>query len=463
MARSTQAPKRVTSRGVIAVAGEDVTKLIDNALRGVWTYEENFFKILSSKDLDPTQTRIANAILLGLAVCQGDDADIDLTRLCAGTGTDFPGSIRPSLHFYERTAQVASYLRRCVDGMADARQAQEMDAVRLAKRGVPDMALPVREYLRRLGFENRYTEMLARWEEDNPGCRVDMDGVAAAFLLEIDADLRLAPFVKIVARVPVLANAYLKERALSPNRYVGLETDRPPTSPDTAYARQRALELLEAGTYVDLVLDLMADITHPSEIEQRVSHAALIAGAQYGKTAASSTITRLMATRGTPATVAYQAVMSTFGFYHLGALMECVYFLCEALEATDDLDSFLDDYLRRSKKGRFRVGEGKVAGFGHRFQVRDPRAAKLLAICRRFLPGRFTNLALQLDTKLYERRIGHINMDGIGAVMALQVGFSAHTASALSLIARTPGILLDYVEDFESHQDYGLKVRGGLL
>jgi hypothetical protein len=80
-------------------------------------------------------------------------------------------------------------------------------------------------------------------------------------------------------------------------------------------------------------------------------------------------------------------------------------------------------------------------------------------LCRHALPGKYIELAAALDEKLSARRVGHLNMDGVGAAMMLQFGFPPCVASCATLIARTPGIIHAYQEAFAENKTYQLRSR----
>jgi citrate synthase len=220
--------------------------------------------------------------------------------------------------------------------------------------------------------------------------------------------------------------------------------------------------IAEGASFADLMIKVVLGrrIEGP---ERRIINAALISGAEYSETAASSSITRLMASTDASAVETYRSLISTFGYYHLGALKESARIIERAAKSSDLEAAIEASIVYDAVEQPGKAPRGRVAGFGHRFQHRDPRAALLLEMCGRLFPGRFVETAAALDRRLFERRVGHINMDGIGAAMGLQVGFTAEVTSLLTLIARAPGIAKEYARVLAAPRTFSLKERAGLF
>jgi citrate synthase len=260
----------------------------------------------------------------------------------------------------------------------------------------------------------------------------------------------------VAARLPHLAAAYLAELRERPNRFIGLCS----TTRDDGWAEAEAAERIETGLGYAETLVLTVLGRRIERTERRVIDAALVSGAEYGETAASSAMARLIGASSAPPLDAYRAMIATFGYYHLGALKASAMIIEAA--ADGDIKAVIAASTRVDQAESDRPARGRVAGFGHRFQTRDPRAALLLEMCLRRLPGRYIAAAAALNELLSGSRVGHINMDGIGAAMGLQVGFPARITSLLTLVARAPGVAKEYAKGTAAPGRYALKQRGGL-
>lgn len=245
--------------------------------------------------------------------------------------------------------------------------------------------------------------------------------------------------LRLVARLPRLARIYMDELSRRPNRFVSIfNTEPADDQKDVSCPKDLDCRTSDLS-YVDMIfrVGLGRSLT---EDERNVINGALVAGAEPGSAAASAMVMDLMAAEGAKPRQIYQGFLSTFGFFHLGAISECAAILNE-VRAANDVGLFLDQYLGKllGPNGR---RTGRVPGFGHGHHRRDPRAALLLAWCEKSIPGGFIAIARWLNDELLLRRIGAINMDGVGAAMALQMGFPHYIASMFTLIARTPRITL---------------------
>jgi citrate synthase len=253
--------------------------------------------------------------------------------------------------------------------------------------------------------------------------------------------LQLLPALKIVARLPLLGKAYVEERSQWPNRYAGLNMEVASVGNDYDTITQALSRLQCTGSFVDMVTDVMIS-KQTSGKERCLVQAAFIAGTEYGSSAASSTAMRLLTMRGAGFVEAFQGVLSTFGFYHLGALPECAMMLWRMQHSDLPLEIQINDELKNSAWGTGKAVKfaRRIPGFGHRFFKDDPRARELLTVCNKIISGPYIDLITEVDDVLGRRNIGRLNMDGIGAAMGLHFGFSPCITPALSLISRTLGV-----------------------
>src|SRR6185436_10736417 len=181
----------------------------------------------------------------------------------------------------------------------------------------------------------------------------------------------VAPFVKIAARLPAAGAVYLAELAERPNRFTGIDLPAEDKGPADVLA-ETGLDLLDRNANFAAVMVRLA-LGHVITAEDAVPiNAALVAGAEYGGNAASSLMMRMIADEHTTAADAMQAMLATFGCYHLGALKGSAAIIA-AVAGGMSIDDAIARHAITDPQGRVRV-----AGFGHRFQKRDPRSVLLL-------------------------------------------------------------------------------------
>lgn len=412
------APKTV--RGRIIIGGRSLEDLSQDILSGAWDYERNLLRTFAGGDPDPALSPLAAPMLIGLATGQLDCSDLECVRLAASTHAAFEQAILPFLYhvksFERRGLDVADGLRplRCASGTPSA--------------GATALAI-------RLDAMLRAVRPKSPWRDyDNADGSLSVDDVAIAYFLECGVPPASLPFLKIVARLPVVTAIYIDELAHRPNRFIGVGLAAPGCAPGDDLAAT-GLELIDAGAdFATAMMRLALGRVIP-RAERVPINAALISGAEYGDTAPSMAMVRAITGTGAGAVDAFCVTLATFGKYHLGALKESARLLACVAAGTMPLEAAIVAHGIVDAPGRIRI-----AGFGHRFQRRDPRAVLLLRVCRNLFPGQFVTAAALLDEVLGERRIGYINMDGIGAAMGLQAGFPPDVLSVLTLIARAPGI-----------------------
>ena len=435
--RPPGAPTEVTTRDRVIIGGRRLEDLFADVMTGRLTYESNLLRILCRRTLDADLADLAAPMLIGLATGQADGRDLACVRLSASTHAPFEQAILPFLHFGERFAQTMKWLRfghcRAVPTVpAGAELARRL-------RAMLKEARPSSPYLSTL---DACTSLTA-------------EHVAAAYLLECGLRPDDAPFVKIAARLPVAGAVFLDELGQRPNRFNGIDKNGENRSANALAAV--GLELLEARSNFAAAMIRLALGRSVDNLEAVPINAALVAGAEYGGSSASSLMMRMICDDGVSAADAMQAMIATFGCYHLGALKGSAAIIASVAGGTC-IDEAIVRHGIVDPSGRIRV-----IGFGHRFQRRDPRAVLLLDLCRKCYPGRFFDAAAQLDEELGARRIGYINMDGIGAAMGLQGGMASDIAPLVTLVARTPGICNALRQATPLPGDCNLRTRIGLV
>ncbi|MBV9044590.1 MAG: hypothetical protein JO348_00010 [Alphaproteobacteria bacterium] len=433
-----QAPTEVTTRGKVIIGGRRLEELFADVLEGRIDYETNLFRILCHHELAPDLARLAGPMLIGLATGQSDMRDLESVRLAASTHAPFEMALLPFLRHADRFAQAMKRLR-----LGDARAAASVPAGALLAQRLKTMLAQARP-------ASRYLAVLDACEH------LSAELVAAAYLLECGVAPEVAPFVKIAARLPAAGAVYLAELQERPNRYTGIDLRTEGRGAADVLA-ETGLDLLDRKANFAAVMVRLALGRTISAEESVPVNAALVAGAEYGGNSASSLMMRMIADEHATAADAMQAMIATFGCYHLGALKSSAAIIASVADGVS-IDDAIGRHAITDPQGRIRV-----AGFGHRFQKRDPRSVLLLAMCKQRYPGKFIDAASALDEALGERRLGYINMDGIGAAMGLQGGMAPDIVSLLTLIARAPGIAKALRAATPLPLNAELKARAGLV
>lgn len=220
---------------------------------------------------------------------------------------------------------------------------------------------------------------------------------------------------------------------------------------DGVYIRGYDLkELVENVGFAESVL-LLATGELPSKGAARVLEAMMVSVLDHG-IVPSSTITRYLASSGTPLQVAVAGGVMAFGDVYGGAseqLAEALYIHGRNLDDTSSTDaarSAADAIVEHfTKAGK------RLPGYGHALHPDgDPRVATLYAIAREEgVAGKYSNLALAVEDSLAERkgRRFPMNQDGAMAAMGLDLGFDWRLVRALAFFPRSAGLAVHALEE----------------
>jgi citrate synthase len=200
----------------------------------------------------------------------------------------------------------------------------------------------------------------------------------------------------------------------------------------------------------------------PSKRQADLFGAVLVAAVDHGPQAPSISIARMAITCGIGINSAIASGVNALGDVHGGAGQQCMELLGDIqrrqLGGTDlqaaviaGLEAF------RAAHGRF------IPGFGHRFHPIDPRAARLAELIREaarqgVVTGRFLSIGEAVQQNLSHGKPASLpmNVDGIIAVMLLELGFPSEMGRGLFVLSRSVGIC---AHAFEQSQR-GERIKG---
>lgn len=230
---------------------------------------------------------------------------------------------------------------------------------------------------------------------------------------------------------------------------------------ETKITRVRPNELLVRGYRMD---DLIGNISYaagihlilrgtlPSNAEERVINAILVASMDHGVTAPSAVTARTVASCGVPITTAMAAGILAVGDHHGGAGERCMRFLQKELnvEREGDLISIAKRAVENARNAKKRI-----PGFGHRYHTNDPRTKKLLQVAKEAkISGRYVELAQLISEELSRQsgRVLPLNVDGaIGALLA-DMGFPPELGKAFFAISRITGLTAHILEEITTQR-----------
>ena len=184
----------------------------------------------------------------------------------------------------------------------------------------------------------------------------------------------------------------------------------------------------------------------PTKRQADLFGAILVAGVDHGPQAPSIAIARMVTTCGVGLNGAMASAVNALGDVHCGAGQQCMELLAD-IGARETGGASFDDAVTagldafRAEHGRF------IPGFGHRFHAIDPRAARLSELIREaardgMIAGRFLSIgdAVQKHLSRGHKAGPPMNVDGITAVLLLELGFPAAMGRGIFILSRSVGI-----------------------
>lgn len=214
----------------------------------------------------------------------------------------------------------------------------------------------------------------------------------------------------------------------------------------------RMSELIGRLSFSDMMF-LMLQGRLPSGPQSRTLDALLVASMEHG-IAPPSMIARCFASYGTSIQTAVGAGIIAFGDRMGGLGEQLAQLLCERLGPRLGSGNPADDALRdiaEAVVGEAMRSKARVPGYGIPLHAADPRAPQVLEIARREgTYGPYCRLGVEIEAALGRARGGRgipMNVDGVSAVVALDLGFDWRLTRLFLLTPRTVSFAAHYLEE----------------
>jgi len=230
-------------------------------------------------------------------------------------------------------------------------------------------------------------------------------------------------------------------------------------APGTIRIRGYAIEDLIGTISFPAMIWLMLRGELPSKRQADLLGAVLVAGVDHGPQAPSIAIARMAMSCGVDLNSAMASAVNALGDVHGGAGQQCMELLADIAKRGTGMQRAVADGLEafQNKHGRF------IPGFGHRFHAVDPRAVRLSELIRqaardKVLSGHYLSVAEAVQMQLAKgKKSGPpMNVDGITAVLLLELGFPAELGRGIFILSRSVGIC---AHAFEQSQR-GERIKG---
>lgn len=216
-------------------------------------------------------------------------------------------------------------------------------------------------------------------------------------------------------------------------------------APDVIRLRGYPIEQLIGNITFPAVVWLMTRGELPSAEQASLLEAVLVAGVDHGPLAPSLAIARMAATCGVGINSAMASAVNVLGDVHGGAGAQCMELLSDIFAAAGqdaDFDQRVSDAV-----DQFQASNGRyLPGFGHRFHKVDPRAVRIGALLEEAarkgtIDGRFLRAGRAVEQYLSRKgRSIPMNIDGITAVVLLELGFPPGLGRGIFILSRSVGI-----------------------
>ena len=214
----------------------------------------------------------------------------------------------------------------------------------------------------------------------------------------------------------------------------------------------RMSELIGQVSFSEMMF-LMLQGRLPTKPQARTLDALLVASIEHG-IAPPSMIARCYASYGTSIQSAIGAGVNAFGDRMGGLGEQMARMLVERLGphlkagVPDDalLKTLAGEIVEQAQRAKMRV-----PGYGIPLHASDPRAPGVLAVARREgVFGAYCRLGMQIEAALTQARGGKavpMNVDGVSAVVALDLGFDWRLSRLFLITPRTVSFAAHFIEE----------------
>ena len=208
------------------------------------------------------------------------------------------------------------------------------------------------------------------------------------------------------------------------------------------------------------VLFLLHKNRLPSDGEERLFNALLIASADHGSGAPSCATARLAASGNRESlSAAVAAGVLAIGDVHGGAgalTMDVIRAISDdAKVAADGVNAAAARYVERAK-----ASGQRVPGFGHRVHTTDPRVAVLFGMAKDAgVAGAGIDTVLALDAALKAAKTDiPINIDGALAAILYDLGFPASAGKLIFIAGRVAGLTAEVAEEHAREKPMRIRI-----
>lgn len=201
------------------------------------------------------------------------------------------------------------------------------------------------------------------------------------------------------------------------------------------------LEVSKQKTFSQMIFELLSE-RNPNSEELKLFDLMLNLSIDHGPQTPSAIVTIEASKQGKTISEAVSEGILQINDSHGGAIEPAMENLYKVNQSQSSVGDLIKDYIDQDKK---------LPGFGHRiYKDIDPRARFILDSLQEIGGSeKFSEIEREFQSELEKQTGKHlpINIDGAIAVVLCSMGFESKTGKAFFLIARTPGLCAQFLNN----------------
>ncbi|MBC7114247.1 MAG: citryl-CoA lyase [Archaeoglobi archaeon] len=195
---------------------------------------------------------------------------------------------------------------------------------------------------------------------------------------------------------------------------------------------------------------------YPTEAQQKIMDAMLVAGCDHSLAAPSTQAARLVASSGVPLQAAVAAGITSLGDYHGGAIDKCAKVLQEGVKRAKEEGKSFDEMAEIIVK-EHRERKERIQGFGHPYHTKDPRVTAMMNLAKELgIYGEHCEFAKAIERAL-EKEFGRhlpLNVDGGIAALMSELGLDWRLGKGFYVMARSAGLVAHVYEEMTKERPF---------
>lgn len=218
------------------------------------------------------------------------------------------------------------------------------------------------------------------------------------------------------------------------------------TDNDMVLRGEKLSDLIKESTFAQAIFLILSG-RKPNEKELKIFEAMLVSVIDHGMGTTSALASRIAVSGGNGVNAGISAGVLALGDYHGGAIELAMNQIKQAVDKKTSAQDFVKNNLE---------SKATIYGFGHKvYKDVDPRVKQLLEVFEsQAFVSEFVTYVLEVEEEIKQQKGKKIplNVDGLLGAVLLEMGFNANQGKAFFIIARTPGLAAQAIEEIETEK-----------